>query len=623
MENVVVSRSVTTTFESQAPLKGLPYQDEPLGIFFDSEESYAATLSLLRFHCPDPNCNFVQDNGGWNGLKNHVNKAHQMLMCDICTSNKKIFAHEHTLYPPPLLKVHREHGDNRILNEVINPDSSFIKGHPSCDFCNIRYFGTDELFVHCRHSHEECFLCQKLGVHNIYYSNYSSLQEHYVEEHYPCVHPDCQELKFIVFASDIDLKAHEAEKHITRGVQRSLQQRRIEVDFTYTDSQERKGRNGRKGKKDWENPIVSSYEINGKDFPSSSADPLPREVRSQDERSINKGKGKSRNQPKEIAQESTSNTSPNSSKQSSPSSGLRNLTEANQNQNVSRTQSGQPRAQAPAGIPIRPGSVPIGRNTKPKTEIAPFSDLLPYLGDDEIKSQEFTNMLSALLMDQITCLEFVRSLKRVVGLPIKQGFFEKIIDLVKEDAKKLELRSIAQDLRIEAKTKTQKKVLIIRPSTPTGRENAFINESQRKPSWSYILPSNKTVRAQTAKKVKSVWNASHLASSSSSNSFVPGAAGQTKGAWGRPSSSQKLSSGFPVTDSSKQQRDLASGRSVNEREYPALPAAAKPQHFPKPTRSVTPQRMESSWAPSGEVSTDSQTNKGKKGKKNLLFRVGL
>jgi hypothetical protein len=152
---------------------------------------------------------------------------------DLCIRHKKIFPFEHTLYTHSQLTKHYKEGDKSFNEE----DESGFTGHPECVFCKTRFYGDDELFVHCRDMHEQCFLCVRNGKRHEYYVNYESLEEHFKRDHSLCPHPQCLEKKFIVFDSSIDLKAHQVEVHgeSTTGLQRSLQSenRRLEVNFQY------------------------------------------------------------------------------------------------------------------------------------------------------------------------------------------------------------------------------------------------------------------------------------------------------------------------------------------------------------------------------------------------------
>ncbi|KAJ3154541.1 hypothetical protein HDU86_004670 [Geranomyces michiganensis] len=226
LNEVVYTSDATKPFQD-FNLRSLPNYDRKLKIHFDSVEIYEDVMILLRFNCPDPRCD-VACNGGWRELKEHVRKAHGMLMCELCTRHKKLFTHEHALYTRAHLDRHNKVGD---------PDDPSFKGHPSCGFCRNNFYGQDELFEHCREKHEQCFLCQRNGVRNQYYKNYLELESHFQNEHYPCYNPECLEKKFVVFDSQIDLAGHELEAHGASKARSKGQP--LDLNFTYAGSPSR------------------------------------------------------------------------------------------------------------------------------------------------------------------------------------------------------------------------------------------------------------------------------------------------------------------------------------------------------------------------------------------------
>lgn len=132
-------------------------------------------------------------------------------MCDLCTRNKKVFTHEHELFTVQELRRHEKFGDD-------NPgavDQSGFKGHPECGFCRQRFYGDDELYVHCRDKHERCHICDRRNSRRQpqYYVDYNSLEQHFRKDHFLCSVKDCLDKKFVVFESEMDLKAHQLETH--------------------------------------------------------------------------------------------------------------------------------------------------------------------------------------------------------------------------------------------------------------------------------------------------------------------------------------------------------------------------------------------------------------------------
>jgi len=82
---------------------------------------------------------------------------------DLCIRQKKVFSHEHTLYPPGVLAAH-------LPSMNLRPSKAALKEpidggvHPICAFCKECFFGDDELYGHMRERHEECFVCKRNEV---------------------------------------------------------------------------------------------------------------------------------------------------------------------------------------------------------------------------------------------------------------------------------------------------------------------------------------------------------------------------------------------------------------------------------------------------------------------------
>ncbi|CAO3566360.1 unnamed protein product [Mortierella alpina] len=212
----------------------MAYFDRKLNVYFEDQEMYEDTMVLLRFNCPDPTCE-VACPDGWNQLKSHVKKVHKLTLCDLCVRHKKVFAHEHNLMTASQLMRHFKNGDAGQVNQNSAEPSGF-KGHPECGFCKESFYGDDELFDHCKKNHEQCFLCLRRNVRHQYYNKYADLERHLHSEHYACMDPECLEKKFVVFDSDLDLKAHEAEvhPHSAHGQRNRLRDaRKIDINFSY------------------------------------------------------------------------------------------------------------------------------------------------------------------------------------------------------------------------------------------------------------------------------------------------------------------------------------------------------------------------------------------------------
>lgn len=240
--------------------------DGNLGISYEKQEIFEDTVLLLRYNCPDENCDVACM--GWPDLHRHVRSVHHKVMCDLCTRNKKVFTHEHELFTHQELKRHEKFGDD-------NPgavDQSGFKGHPECGFCRQRFYGDDELYAHCRDRHERCHLCDRRtgGQNPQYFQNYEALEQHFNKEHFPCIDSECLEKKFVVFDSEMDLKAHQLESHpngLSKDARRDA--RRVDLSsFDYRPQYQEPRRGGRRGGR--------GRDPNAEPMPASSAGNMSR-----------------------------------------------------------------------------------------------------------------------------------------------------------------------------------------------------------------------------------------------------------------------------------------------------------------------------------------------------------
>lgn len=156
----------------------IPYKDAKLSVSFETQEMMEETLILLRFNCPDPECPYI--GSSWNDLRLHTRAVHGKLMwyvkesmkfleiclhfkcSDICIRHKKVFAHEHALYPPNILPYHVP---SMYRQQKASPKEQIEGGiHPLCEFCRECFFDDDELYSHMREKHEDCFVCKRNNV---------------------------------------------------------------------------------------------------------------------------------------------------------------------------------------------------------------------------------------------------------------------------------------------------------------------------------------------------------------------------------------------------------------------------------------------------------------------------
>ncbi|KAI5819519.1 hypothetical protein BZA77DRAFT_157545 [Pyronema omphalodes] len=224
---------------------------EQFGIKFELQEIEEDTNALLRFNCPDKSCE--RSCLGWPDLYRHVKVEHNRVMCELCTTNKKVFTTEHELFTPNELRRHERHGDDKPGSE----SQSGFKGHPDCGFCKQRFYSMDELFAHCREKHERCFICDRNSTSsNVqYYVDYQSVEEHFKRDHFVCPDDECLEKKFVVFENEIDLKAHQLSVHpngLTKNARRDA--RRIDMShFQVAESSRDGGRRRGRGGQDRDN----------------------------------------------------------------------------------------------------------------------------------------------------------------------------------------------------------------------------------------------------------------------------------------------------------------------------------------------------------------------------------
>jgi E3 ubiquitin-protein ligase ZNF598 len=268
---VVFTDDATKRFEEYTDTD-LTSRDDQIGIRYTSEDIVGDTVLLLRYNCPHPSCDYA--GMGWPDLHRHVRGVHHKKMCDLCTRNKKVFTHEHELFTDKELENHMRHGDDKP-GAV---DQTGFKGHPLCGFCGSRFYDDDKLYEHCRDKHERCFLCDRRDSrHPHYYVDYNALEKHFRQDHFPCLDRECQEKKFVVFESEMDLKAHQLSEHgnsLSKDVRRDA--RMVDMsnfDFRPTYVPERRGGHGasrREGGGRGRDP-------NADPLPASSAQPMRRD----------------------------------------------------------------------------------------------------------------------------------------------------------------------------------------------------------------------------------------------------------------------------------------------------------------------------------------------------------
>lgn len=112
--------------------------DHKAKMYFPSIYHRSTVLSLFTWTCkvcPEP-FYIAKDVGS---LKRHIKDCHNMHMCSYCLENRQSFPSEHKVYTQYDFDKHLRSGDN---------DGSI--GHPFCEFCRVRYYDKDQLFMHLR-----------------------------------------------------------------------------------------------------------------------------------------------------------------------------------------------------------------------------------------------------------------------------------------------------------------------------------------------------------------------------------------------------------------------------------------------------------------------------------------
>ncbi|KAK3940908.1 zinc finger protein [Diplogelasinospora grovesii] len=272
---VIFTDDATKRFEEYAN-SDITSTDDNIGIRYAGEDIVGDTILLLRYNCPDSDCDFA--GLGWPDLHRHVRAVHHKKMCDLCTRNKKVFTHEHEMFTDKGLGEHMRHGDDKP-GAV---DQTGFKGHPLCGFCGERFYDDDKLYEHCRNKHERCFICDRRDSRQPhYFMDYNALEEHFKKDHFLCLDRECLEKKFVVFESELDLKAHQLSEHansLSKDVRRDA--RLVDMsgfDFRPSYQQERRGGHGGGGGGSSRENRGRGRDPNAEALPVSSAQPLRRD----------------------------------------------------------------------------------------------------------------------------------------------------------------------------------------------------------------------------------------------------------------------------------------------------------------------------------------------------------
>lgn len=138
-------------------------------------------------------------------LKNHLYYIHKLKLCDLCLTHNNLFSFEYSYYDKKELIKHMNQGEKNTSH----------KGHPTCQLCQGVFFNQDELLFHMARDHYHCHFCARSSSNfRVYFSDYSSLREHFKSHHYLCEKGNCRNEQFTsAFEHDIDYQMHLVRVH--------------------------------------------------------------------------------------------------------------------------------------------------------------------------------------------------------------------------------------------------------------------------------------------------------------------------------------------------------------------------------------------------------------------------
>lgn len=129
--------------------------------------------------------------------------------------------------------------------------------------------------------HERCFICDRSDSRQPhYYLDYNALEQHFKKDHYICSNSECLEKKFVVFASEMDLQAHNLKEHAGKAAGRDA--RLVDMssfDIRQSYQNERRGghRDGGEGRGRGRRGGGRGRDPNEDAVPPTSAQPLRRD----------------------------------------------------------------------------------------------------------------------------------------------------------------------------------------------------------------------------------------------------------------------------------------------------------------------------------------------------------
>ncbi|KAG4122746.1 hypothetical protein ERO13_D11G285600v2 [Gossypium hirsutum] len=143
----------------------------------------------------------------------------------------KVFMCEQKLYTREQLDKHIKTGDS-VVDGTESERGGFM-GHPMCEFCQNPFYGENELYLHMSTEHFTCHICQRRhpGQYE-YYRNYDDMEIHFSREHHLCEDEACRAKKFVVFATQSELKRHNTLEHGGR-MSRSKRNAALQIPISF------------------------------------------------------------------------------------------------------------------------------------------------------------------------------------------------------------------------------------------------------------------------------------------------------------------------------------------------------------------------------------------------------
>ena len=490
--------------------------------------------------------------------------VHHKVLCDLCTRNKKVFTHEHELFTPQELRRHEKFGDD-------NPgavDQSGFKGHPQCGFCVQRFYSDDELYAHCKEKHERCFICDRRnqGRQQQYYLDYNALEEHYRREHFICPDQECIDKHFIVFESEMDLKAHQLEEHpngLTKDARRDA--RRVDISGFDYRAPHHDDRGGRRDRERDGRGRGRGRDPNTEPLPMSTAQSLRRdEIAYQRQMALQNAQ--TRPSESYAARPTNRNQSTISTPRQPPSNHF--LVSAIENVQLN-TENDDPLSSNP------PTSLTPQEQARNMQHVAVLDRASAMMNHDQTKISDFRTSVSSYKTSKISAAQFIDTLFTLLDVPsVDLGkLIKELAELYDNDAKRAgllkawndwrainedypslpEQNSVLSDSSASGASNGGKRVLRLKSSTAQSSRSAVSKQG----SWGKGLANS----VPTKKSGASTFPA--LPASSSRPSTTP---------WATASPSVPRIAA-PIQSSSNS-RTQTSAPLVDA--FPALPAAARP-----------------------------------------------